>query len=81
MSAESVQGKEEGSPYTLCWNVLEPVGFSCRKLEEKKSTKHFRVLPTARAVAPHSSTLAWEIPWTEESRRLQSMGLLKVRHD
>ena len=34
-----------------------------------------------KVVAPHSSTLAWEIPWTEESRRLQSMGLLKVRHD
>ena len=29
----------------------------------------------------HSSTLAWEIPWTEEPRRLQSMGSLKVGHD
>ena len=27
-------------------------------------------------MAPHSSTLAWKIPWTEEPRRLQSMGLL-----
>ena len=26
------------------------------------------------AVAPHSSTLAWKIPWTEEPGRLQSMG-------
>ena len=26
-------------------------------------------------MAPHSSTLAWEIPWTEEPGRLQSMGL------
>ena len=25
-------------------------------------------------MAPHSSTLAWKIPWTEEPRRLQSMG-------
>ena len=32
-------------------------------------------------VAPHSSTLAWKIPWTEEPGRLQSMGLLRVRHD
>ena len=31
--------------------------------------------------APHSSTLAWKIPWTEEPGRLQSMGLLRVRHD
>ena len=27
-------------------------------------------------MAPHSSTLAWKIPWTEETGRLQSMGLL-----
>ena len=27
-------------------------------------------------MAPHSSTLAWKIPWTEEPGRLQSMGLL-----
>ena len=27
-------------------------------------------------MAPHSSTLAWEIPWVEEPGRLQSMGLL-----
>ena len=34
-----------------------------------------------KAMAPHSSTLAWKIPWTEEPGRLQSMGLLRVRHD
>jgi len=32
-------------------------------------------------MAPHSSTLAWKIPWTEEPRRLQSMESLRVRHD
>ena len=34
-----------------------------------------------KAMAPYSSTLAWKIPWTEEPGRLQSMGLLRVRHD
>ena len=34
-----------------------------------------------KAMAPHSSTLAWKIPWTEEPGRLQSMGSLGVRHD
>ena len=29
-------------------------------------------------MAPHSSTLAWKIPWTEEPSRLQSMGSLRV---
>ena len=34
-----------------------------------------------KAMAPHSSTLAWKIPWMEEPSRLQSMGLLRVGHD
>ena len=34
-----------------------------------------------KAMAPHSSTLAWKIPWMEEPGRLQSMGLLRVGHD
>ena len=32
-------------------------------------------------MAPHSSTLAWKIPWVEEPGRLQSMGSLRVGHD
>ena len=32
-------------------------------------------------MAPHSSTLAWKIPLTEEPGRLQSMGSQRVRHD
>ena len=41
--------------------------YHCRSLAEK-------------AVAPHSSTLAWKIPWMEEPGRLQSMGSLRVGH-
>ena len=33
------------------------------------------------AMAPHSSTLAWKIPWMEEPGRMQSMGSLRVGHD
>ena len=36
---------------------------------------------THQAMAPHSSTLAWQIPWTEEPGGLQSMGLQRVGHD
>ena len=32
-------------------------------------------------MAPHSSTLAWKIPWMEEPSRLQSMGSLRVGQD
>ena len=34
-----------------------------------------------KTMAPHSSTLAWKIPWMEEPGRLQSMGSRRVRHD
>ena len=34
-----------------------------------------------KAMAPHSSTLAWKIPWMEEPGGLQSMWSLGVRHD
>ena len=34
-----------------------------------------------KAMAPHSSTVARKIPWMEEPGGLQSMGLLRVRHD
>ena len=34
-----------------------------------------------KAMAPHSSTLGWKIPWTEEPSRLQPMRLHRVRHD
>ena len=34
-----------------------------------------------QSMAPHSSTLAWRIPWMEEPGRLQSMGSLRVGHN
>ena len=34
-----------------------------------------------KAMTPHSSTLAWKIPWMEEPGRLQPMGSLGVGHD
>ena len=38
-------------------------------------------LRSEKAMAPHSSTLAWKIPWMEEPGRLQSMGSLRVGYD
>ena len=35
-------------------------------------------MKSEKAMAPHSSTLAWKIPWTEEPGRLQSMGSRRV---
>ena len=37
--------------------------------------------PVEKEMASHSTILAWRIPWTEESGRLQSMRLQRIRHD
>ena len=39
--------------------------------------KGLDLIECLKAMAPHSSTLAWKIPWMEETGRLQSMGLLE----
>ena len=44
-------------------------------------TKFFLQGRSEKAMAPHSSTLAWKIPWMEEPSRLQSMGSGRVGHD
>ena len=43
-------------------------------MTEQLSTRFYQ----HKAMAPHSSTLAWKIPWTEEPGRLQSMGSLEL---
>ena len=60
-----------------------------KKIRDTKGTFHVKMgsikdrnyMDLTEAVAPHSSTLAWKIPWTEEPGRLQSMGSPRVRHD
>ena len=62
------------------WMKLEPIIQS----EVSQKEKHqYSILThiSEKAMAPHSSTLAWKIPWTEEPGRLQSMGSLRVGHD
>ena len=76
-------------------NLYIYVGFSVQSLslsdlEENKDYKRHLAgwrgssqlaYVTEKAMAPHSSTLAWKIPWMEEPGRLQSMGSLRVRHN
>ena len=47
---------------------------------EREMTKHM-VHCLGKAMATHSSTLAWKIPWTEKPGRLQSMWSQRVGHD
>ena len=51
-----------------------------RSIIEYYSVQYYSV-QLEKVMAPHSSTLAWKIPWTEEPGRLQSTGLLRVGHD
>ena len=59
------------------WAALHGVAKSRTWLSD--FTFHFHALE--KAMAPHSSTLAWKIPWAEESGGLRSMGSLRVGHD
>ena len=61
-------------------SVLSPVGRS-RQGVLCYLSPHRAVFVSFSAMAPHSSTLAWKIPWMEEPGRLQSMGLQRVGHD
>ena len=56
------------------------VSFIIQEFYESQYRFWYGISPE-KAMAPHSSTLAWKIPWMEESGRLQSMGSLRVRHD
>ena len=63
----------------LCYQVL-----NCVLENWHFSFCHLKILchiSVWYAMAPHSSTLAWKIPWTEEPGGLQSMGSQRVRHD
>ena len=48
--------------------------FPCYTAGPCLSILHTVVCISEKAMAPHSSTIAWKIPWTEEPGRLQSMG-------
>ena len=52
-----------------------------RKLLTSKNNKALLRSKMEKAMAPHSSTLAWKIPWTEEPGGLHSMGSQRVGHD
>ena len=59
---------------------LEPVIQT--EVSQKEKSKYYILLHISeKAMAPHSSTFAWKIPWMEEPGRLQSMGSLRVGHD
>ena len=88
------QKKKELKPHSLFSWCLRPSHLNKKALPLVPSNLFYRIyFPTyilsviywvpssEKAMATHSSTLAWKIPWTEEPDRLQSMGSLRVSHD
>ena len=59
-------------------NLNSGVGFFDPR--KQNNIKGIQIGKAEKAMAPHSSTLAWKIPWTEEPGSLQSMGSLRVGH-
>ena len=85
-----LQGKSDGTPLQYSclenpmdggawWATVLGVATSRSRLSDFTFIFHFHALE--KAMALHSSLLAWKIPWTEEPGRLQSMGSLRVGHD
>ena len=69
-------------PYYLVFSSLFVLStLVCSTLFFSLHLYHILHIAAEKAMAPHSSTLAWKIPWTEESGRLQFMGSLRVGHD
>ena len=75
--AKAVRGKIRKPRREMGEPVLES-GSSCLSLA---GTSNTLLLKPEKAMAPHSGTVAWKIPWTEEPGRLQSMGSQRVGYD
>ena len=87
----AIRGCETASIlYVCCWEDFKDLCFGKRTIqppnEEWITSMIWRIWVHSasileKAMAPHSSTLAWKIPWMEEPGRLQSKGSLRVGHD
>ena len=71
----------ESFPKLMRYAKPDPGNSENTKQSKLKKKKILLVISSKKAMAPHSSTLAWKLPWTEEPGRLQSVGLLTVGHD
>ena len=90
MMLGKIEGRRRRGQQRMRWldGITDSMGMSlCGLRELMKDREAWRAVvhgghkESDMTVAPHSSTLAWKIPWTEEPGRLQSMGSLRVRHD
>ena len=77
LSPTEVKSDDRQGGRGVCGNYKRKLKFSCSPELYSDNLNPI----SEKAMATHSSTLAWKIPWVEEPDRLQSMGSLGVRHD
>ena len=69
---------------TALYSKNTPIKINLKRIPHFFFFKNFFIeveLILEKETATHSSILAWRIPWTEESGRVQSMGSKRVKHD
>ena len=87
-----IKGERQQSTNLFEFSLTECIWTRWTEMMVQKTEKHQPVfqsivepkivtLKLLCSMSPHSSTLAWKIPWTEEPGGLQSMGSLRVGHD
>ena len=74
------RGKIRGWGFLSGASGKEPT-CQCRRQKRHRLEPWIGKIPWRREWQPHSSILAWRIPWIEETGGLQSTGLQRVRHD
>ena len=72
--------KTESEVAQSCLTLCDPMDYTVHGILQARILE-WVAFSSEKAMAPHSSTLAWKIPWTEEPGRLQSMGSLGVGYD
>ena len=84
----SEEGKVEDGKHThLCSGLSSGASLVAQTVKRLPTIRETGVralgrdVPLEKAMATHSSTLAWKIPWTEEPGRLQSVGSQRVGHN
>ena len=78
MKCYSVIKRNEIGSSLVTWTNPE---FVIQSEVSQKEKNKYCILTLEKAMAPHSNTLAWKIPWTEGPGGLQSTGSLRVGHD